>query len=85
MIFFQIFTGTLIRRHRVPRPPPHDDEYYCVEDFNINKEINLYSKVFKITGCDDFTRNFLRKLGVRIPESTTVPEDPYSGYRKAVS
>ncbi|WAR28655.1 EFHC2-like protein [Mya arenaria] len=76
--------GTLIRRHRVSKPPPCDDEYYTVEDFNINKEINLYSKVFKITNCDEFTRNFLKKLGVRIQESTTGPNDPYSNYRKAM-
>lgn len=76
--------GTLIRRHRIPKPPPHDDEYYTVEDFNLNKEINLYSKVFKITDCDEFSRNFLRKLGIRIPDNANAPDDPYSNYRKAM-
>lgn len=76
--------GTLIRRHRIPKPPPYDDEYYTVEDFNLNKEINLYSKVFKITDCDEFTRNFLRKLGVRMPDKVAAPDDPYSNYRKAM-
>lgn len=77
--------GTLIRRHRIPRPPPNDDEFYTVEDFNLNKEINLYSKVFKIVNCDEFTRNFLCKLGVRVPDAqSTAPQDPYTGYRKAM-
>jgi len=76
--------GTLIRRHRIPKPPPHDNEYYTVEDLNMNKEICLYSKVFKITDCDDFTRNFLRKLGVRLPDSLNAPQDPYVNYRKAM-
>ncbi|KAK3586545.1 hypothetical protein CHS0354_022677 [Potamilus streckersoni] len=76
--------GTLIRRHRIPKPPPNDDEFYTVEDFNLDVEINLYSKVFKITGCDEFTRNFLKKLGVRIPEVNNAPEDPYTRYRKAI-
>ena len=80
-----LFSGTLIRRHRIPKPPPNDDEYYTVEDLNLNKEISLYSKVFKITDCDEFTRNFLRKLGVRLPDSSTAPQDPYVNYRKAVS
>ena len=48
-------------------------------------ELNLYSKCFKITDCDEFTRNFMRKLGVRMPDSSSVPSDPYSSYRKAVS
>ena len=48
-------------------------------------ELNLYSKVFKITNCDDFTRNFMRKLGVRMPDPSSIPSDPYSSYRKAVS
>lgn len=86
--FQQIFssqTGTLVRRHRVPKPPPHDDEYYTVEDFNVDKEISIYSKVFKITSCDEFTNNFLRKLGVRVKLPNDVPQDPYSRYRKGVS
>jgi len=76
--------GTLIRRHRVPRPPPNDDTFYTVEDFNVGKEITLYSRTFKLLNCDDFTQNFLRKLGVRVnrPESNT--SDPYMDHRKAM-
>jgi hypothetical protein len=69
----------------VPKPPPNDDEFYTVEDFNVGEELNLYSRVFKITNCDQFTTNFLTKLGVRIGQREQVPEDPYSGVRKAVS
>ncbi|XP_046566308.1 EF-hand domain-containing family member C2-like isoform X2 [Haliotis rubra] len=76
--------GTLIRRHRVPKPPPHDDVFYTVEDFNIGVELNLYSKVFKITGSDEFTQNFLRKLGVRINGPSDIPTDPYVQHRKAM-
>ncbi|XP_071085309.1 EF-hand domain-containing family member C2-like isoform X2 [Haliotis cracherodii] len=76
--------GTLIRRHRVPKPPPHDDVFYTVEDFNIGVELNLYSKVFKVTGCDQFTQNFLRKLGVRINGTEDIPTDPYVQHRKAM-
>jgi len=76
--------GTIIRRHRIPKPPPNDDDFYTVEDFNLDVEINLYSKVFKITGCDEFTQNFLTKLGVRVGNTGTGPKDPYMGYRKAM-
>ena len=84
-IFPAVFLGTLIRRHRIPKPPPNDDDFYTVEDFIIGAELNMYSKVFKITECDEFTSNFLRKLGVRMPQSSSIPSDPYSSYRKAVS
>ena len=44
-----LLTGTLIRRHRIPLPPPNDEEFYTVENFNVGQEIMLYSRTFKIT------------------------------------
>ena len=41
--------GTLIRRHRIPLPPPEDDQFYTVEHFNVGALIQFYSKTFKIT------------------------------------
>ncbi|BFZ06219.1 hypothetical protein BsWGS_09258 [Bradybaena similaris] len=79
-----IAQGTIIRRHRIPRPPPNEDEFYTVEDFNIGSEINLYSKVFKITDCDQFTQNFLRKMGTNVQRPNKLPEDPYMISRKAL-
>ncbi|XP_005096411.1 EF-hand domain-containing family member C2 [Aplysia californica] len=76
--------GTLIRRHRIPRPPPNEDEFYTAEDFNIGSEINLYSKVFKITECDQFTQNFMRKMGTNVQRPNVPPNDPYMNYRKAM-
>lgn len=73
--------GTLIRRHRVPLPPPNDDQFYTVDHFNVGQEINIYSKVFKIIGCDEFTRNFLTKLGLRVGKTEEFPDDPYSQHR----
>lgn len=76
--------GTIIRRHRIPRPPPNDDDFYTVEDFNVGTEINLYNRVFKIINCDEFTFNFLKKLGVRVGQCEEIPNDPYSNSRKAM-
>ncbi|XP_061580290.1 EF-hand domain-containing family member C2 [Cololabis saira] len=74
--------GTLIRRHRVPLPPPKDDQFYNVYDFNLNQQMVLYSRTFTLTNCDTFTRNFLTKLGVQLNEPINVPDDPYSNLRK---
>ena len=78
-------SGTIIRRHRIARPPPCDDTFYTVEDFNVGRELVFYGKTFKITDLDPFTRNFLTKLGVRLQNPSSVPNDPYMTHRKAVS
>ncbi len=84
MVYHFVGTGTIIRRHRIPKPPPNDNDYYTVEDFNIAKEITMYSRVFKITNCDDFTHNFLRKLGVRLNQPEPIPHDPHTVQRTMV-
>ncbi len=46
----------------------------------------LYSRTFKLTGCDEFTKNFLRKLGVRVnPSEGPAPTDPYMSHRTNAS
>lgn len=84
-VSFCCYAGTIIHRHRIPKPPPDDDKFYTVEDFNVGIELNLYSKVFRIVDCDDFTLNFLRKLGVKVGAPERIPEDPFFTNRKAVS
>lgn len=76
--------GTVIKRHKIPKPAPHDDEYYTVEDLNVGNEIVLYSRHFKLTDCDQFTANFLKKMGVDIGQPLQIPDDPYMNHRKAL-
>ncbi|XP_074657538.1 EF-hand domain-containing family member C2-like [Tubulanus polymorphus] len=76
--------GTLIRRHKIMRPPPNDDEFYNVDDFNVGSELAMYGRTFKLTGCDEFTYNFLKKLGVRVNAPSSTPGDPYTSYRKCM-
>ncbi|KAM9032064.1 EF-hand domain-containing family member C2 [Sarcophilus harrisii] len=74
--------GTFLRRHRIPLPPPNEDKFYTIQDFNVNIDIVLYSRVFKIYDCDPFTRNFLRKMGIMVNPPGTCPDDPYMKERK---
>jgi len=74
--------GTIIRRHRIPKPAPLDDQYYTVQDFNIGNEIILYGKKFKLCDGDQFTKNFLYKLGVRVGEPCEIPINPYTKLRE---
>lgn len=79
------FLGTLISRQRIRFPPPKDDLFYDIVDFNVGREVELYGKVFKITNCDQFTRNFLNRLGIPVPDPVTTPADPYQVDRLQVS
>lgn len=74
--------GTIIRRHRIPKPAPLDDQYFTVEDFNIGKELILYGKKFKLCDADEFTKNFLYKLGVRVGDPAEIPANPYTKLRE---
>ncbi|TNN19592.1 EF-hand domain-containing family member C2 [Schistosoma japonicum] len=75
--------GTIIKRHRIPKPAPNNHLYYTVHDFNVGTEFTAYGKTFRIVACDPFTSNFLRKLGVKLGEPEPIPDDPYSIHRKA--
>ncbi|KAM6143601.1 EF-hand domain-containing family member C2 [Erethizon dorsatum] len=74
--------GTFIRRHRIPLLPPDHDQFYTVYHFNINIDIIFYGRTFKIYDCDKFTKNFLRKIGVKLNPPGQRPEDPYLKMRK---
>ena len=34
--------------------------------------------------CDAFTKNFLKKLGVKVGDSVLSPNDPYTDHRRKV-
>lgn len=71
--------GTVfLKRHRVPKP---EGGFYGVADLNVNQTIDLYGRVFLITDADNFTRTFMSKLGIEVPDSVSVPLDPYSETR----
>ncbi|XP_072708438.1 EF-hand domain-containing family member C2 isoform X1 [Ciconia boyciana] len=79
-----ITQGTIVRRHRIPLPPPHEDQFYTIDHFNINIEVILYARRYKIIDCDQFTKNFLRKMGVRLYPPAGRPDDPYTKERQKI-
>ncbi|KAF1493772.1 EF-hand domain-containing family member C2, partial [Eudyptula minor novaehollandiae] len=79
-----ISQGTIVRRHRIPLPPPHEDQFYTIDHFNINIEVILYARRYKIIDCDQFTKNFLRKMGVRLNPPAGRPDDPYTKERQKI-
>ncbi|NXH20112.1 EFHC2 protein, partial [Bucco capensis] len=79
-----ISQGTIVRRHHIPLPPPQEDQFYTIEHFNINKEVIFYAQKYKIIDCDQFTQNFLRKMGVRLNPPVGRPDDPYTTERQKI-
>lgn len=77
-------SGTSIRRHRIPLPPPDDDLFYTVFHFNINTAVVFYGRKFKIYDCDTFTKNFLKKIGIKLNPPEPRPVDPYMKMRREV-
>lgn len=68
--------GTFVRRHRISLPPPEDAHFYTVHHFNLNIDIVFYGRTFRIYDCDAFTRNFLKKIGVKVNPPGQCPADP---------
>lgn len=76
-------TGCLIKRHKIPLPG-NNSEYYQILDLNVGVTVEFYGKRFKIIGVDNFTRDFLGKYGVDVPENLSMPTDPYFLNREKV-
>eukprot|EP01026_Neomeris_dumetosa_P029973 TRINITY_DN24111_c0_g1_i1.p3 TRINITY_DN24111_c0_g1~~TRINITY_DN24111_c0_g1_i1.p3 ORF type:complete len:203 (+),score=18.22 TRINITY_DN24111_c0_g1_i1:185-793(+) len=67
--------GTFLRRHRVVK---EDQSYVYWTDLKVGGQTSIYNRVYYITGCDDWTRNFLEKRGLRVPPNSSPPQDPYA-------
>jgi len=67
--------GQIIKRHRIPLPSPCEGQFYTLEHFNVGCDVSLYGKTFFICGCDGFTRRFLNRLGIPVPDNMDMPPD----------
>ena len=70
--------GTFLRRHRAKKD---DDSYVNVGDFVIGGEFALYGRVYYISDCDEFTKNFMQKINRPGGPTSEVPPDPYMSTR----
>lgn len=61
------------------------EEFYDIVDFNIGKTVELHGRLFKMTNCDQFTRVFLNRLGIAVPDPIAMPADPYTLKRDQVN
>ncbi|KAL0121274.1 hypothetical protein PUN28_008737 [Cardiocondyla obscurior] len=74
--------GVLVRRQRISIPDPVKYRYYDILDLNVGKEPEIYGRVYKIVDCDKFTRQFLNRLGIPVPDPIDVPKDSHEEVQK---
>ncbi|KAK9869902.1 hypothetical protein WA026_003622 [Henosepilachna vigintioctopunctata] len=77
-----VFQGCFLSRQRIRFPAPMDENFYDIIDLNIGKEVEFYGRCFKIIDCDKFTRTFLNRCGICVPDPITLPTDPYLDLRQ---
>ncbi|KAH8304975.1 hypothetical protein KR018_009136, partial [Drosophila ironensis] len=77
-----IVQGCVVHRQRVRKAPPCDNEFISLIDLNVDMTIQIYDRQYHITDCDPFTRDFLNKRGITVPDPVTSPCDPTELLRK---
>eukprot|EP00281_Chroomonas_sp_CCMP1168_P026865 CAMPEP_0206237264 /NCGR_PEP_ID=MMETSP0047_2-20121206/14173_1 /ASSEMBLY_ACC=CAM_ASM_000192 /TAXON_ID=195065 /ORGANISM="Chroomonas mesostigmatica_cf, Strain CCMP1168" /LENGTH=619 /DNA_ID=CAMNT_0053661689 /DNA_START=87 /DNA_END=1946 /DNA_ORIENTATION=- len=60
--------GVFMKRHRVPRTVSvsagDDGDFVSLHDFAETQELVIYGRVFRITGCNEFTAEFYKSNGI---------------------
>ncbi|XP_061390960.1 EF-hand domain-containing family member C2 [Musca vetustissima] len=74
--------GCMVHRQRIPKPPPCQTEFISILDLNVNTTVQIFDRVYHITSCDKFTRHFLNKSGIPVPDPVDEPVDPTTEIRK---
>eukprot|EP00405_Crypthecodinium_cohnii_P011435 CAMPEP_0206428590 /NCGR_PEP_ID=MMETSP0324_2-20121206/5760_1 /ASSEMBLY_ACC=CAM_ASM_000836 /TAXON_ID=2866 /ORGANISM="Crypthecodinium cohnii, Strain Seligo" /LENGTH=606 /DNA_ID=CAMNT_0053894157 /DNA_START=68 /DNA_END=1884 /DNA_ORIENTATION=+ len=65
--------GQFLKRHRVPRADGNG--FVGPDDFRCGAEIDIYGRVYKVLGCDRFTRWFYEENGIDVGEDEPMVED----------
>lgn len=66
--------GCLVHRQRIPKMPPGDREFISIFDLNVDTNVQIFDRVYHISGCDVFTRQFLHRAGIVVPVGLVEPK-----------
>ncbi|KMZ09937.1 EF-hand domain-containing family member C2 [Drosophila simulans] len=77
-----IVQGCVVHRQRVQKAPPCDNEFMSLIDLNVDQTVQIFDRQYHITDCDPFTRSFLNKRGITVPDPVKSPCDPTEEQRK---
>lgn len=76
--------GVFLKRHKLPL---YEDQskYYVWSDLNVGINLNVYSRIFRIVDCDDFTRRFYKEQGHELNAAEGYPEDLFVKTRAMIN
>lgn len=77
-----ILTGCIVGKGRFYKP---EGGYYTIDDLNVGKTLVLFGREYKLTNCDNFTRNFLTEMGYKVRSPEPEIEDPITKDRNEVN
>eukprot|EP00474_Spongospora_subterranea_P003456 CRZ03914.1 hypothetical protein [Spongospora subterranea] len=75
--------GAILQRHRMPLSETGyaydgDHQFLSPEHIRIRRDLTLYSRVYRVVDCDQFTRQFyLDHLNVDLEPAEPIPDDPF--------
>ncbi|CAI4222358.1 unnamed protein product [Auanema sp. JU1783] len=71
------FQGRIFWHQKIPLKNCIGGPYTTWKDLNISQDIDLFGKIYRITNCDSFTKNFLLENGIKVNDPEKIPEDPW--------
>ena len=76
--------GIFLKRHKLPYPE-NQSKYYTWRDLNLAQNFNVYTRIFRIVDCDDFTKRFYEHEGVALNQPERFPEDLFAHTRAMIN
>lgn len=76
-----ISQGLFLKRQKVPACDA--DRFMNWKDFSVASVLTVFGREFNVIKCDDFTRQFYSKMGVKLAENEEFPMDVYTLGREA--
>lgn len=71
--------GTVVKRHRIPKPKCLGGGTYSYEDFRVGSTVSIYAQIYKLVACDEFTRKFYwDAMGAVQPDDQEAPIDSFA-------
>jgi EF-hand domain-containing protein 1 len=72
-----------LKRHLVPKTGRPTD-LITWRDLCVATNIDIYSRIFRIIDCDEFTRSFYASEGIDLQPAESLPDDPFVHTRALV-